>query len=187
MAPYAYRTTMEYSLPAETASGRYYWTNAYYWESIFSVPTADPSNNRIHLAQLNSVSEAVTCERWRIESAFGTGSYSTTVEIPTPGHISGMDRCLIIDAVRLGEVSGGSERWYKPLRGLLGPADVAGGLVSAEIIDWLNDVVLPGLALVPLVNHLRVPVGTLAVSPRVHGWQMRHGTLRSARRVLIPR
>lgn len=178
---------MEYSAPANTASGRYYWTNAYYWESDFSTPPSDPSNNRVHLAQINSVSEGVTIERWRVESAFDTGTYLADIPGGFNGNLSGADRVLLIDAARLQSGSGTRGGWYKPLRGLLRAGDVGGGLLSDEIVEWLGLYVVPLLALVPLVNCRRQPVGDIRISRLVHPWQMRHGTKRSARRVLLPR
>lgn len=187
MADFVYRTTVEYSAPAGTASGRYYWTSAYYWESDHDNPASDPSNNRIHQVQQNTVCEGVTLERWRIESAMGTGTYLADIPGPVHGNVPGTGRLLLLASVRLQSGSGTRGGWYKPLRGLLGASDIVGGVVGHEIVGLLAENVLPILAHVPLVNVHRQPVGQIRVLPNVIGWQLRHGTKRASRRVLFPR
>lgn len=184
LSDFCYRTSVEYSVPALTSSGRYYWTNCYYWESDFVNPASDASYNRVNLACLNAASEAVTRERWRVESWAGTGTYYGEVIAPVPCHIPGADRCLVTNAVRVASGSVKSQRWWKLLRGLLAPADVIGGRVSDDIISWLTDNYVARLELVPVVNYQRVPVSGYTIRPDVRGWQMRRGTKRSARVVL---
>jgi hypothetical protein len=178
---------MEYSAPWDTASGRYYWTNAYIWESPYNRFLDDPNWERLRGALNRCVSEACTIERFRVESWFGTGTASIDFLEGRPGFLLGADRGLLIDAARLTAPAGAAGRWYKPLRGLLGPADVVGGVLSDEIMGWLSFVVAGELAGVPIVNWRREPIGEITVSPNVHPWQLRHGTKRSARRVLFPR
>lgn len=186
MLPYAYRTSVEYSCAAGVPGGRYYWTNTYYWESVFDYPPSDISYNRVNLACLDAISEACTRERWQVVSAFGTGSYAAENVGPVPGHIPGTDRNLLNDSVLAVALMGTSGYWYKRLRGLLSAADVAGGVVSDYIISWLTDTYLVRLNSVPLVNSNRIPVGTIRLKPEIHHWQYRHGTKRRARRVLQP-
>lgn len=185
-SPYAWRITMEYSAPWDTTSGRYYWTNSYYWEDDGPFWFSSGYWSTLRGVLNNSASEACVLERYRIESAFGTGTHSHDSLDGRAGFLSGDDRCLLPDAVRLAARAGGAGKWYKTLRGMLGPADVEGGVVGDEIMSWLDAVILPRLAEVPLVNSVREPVGTITINPSVRPWQLRHGTKRAARRVLLP-
>lgn len=182
--PYAYRFDVEYSaaLPYVTG-GRYYWTNTLYWRSDAPAPSGSQQSDARLLA-LNSASQAVTLEITRIQSWFGTGSYLSQLEVPVPCNRPGLDRVLLWDAARLYDADNGSRRWYRPLRGLLGPADIVGGVLSADTLDWLSANVLPRLASFALVNYRDLPVGTPAIDSRVHIWQIRRGGKRRSRRVL---
>lgn len=182
--PYVYKSQYQFSAPAPTSSGRYYWTNTYYWGSDFSSAPSDAMFNRLNLLALNSISEGCLRERWRVESALGTGDYYSELVSDVPGHISGTDRVLLIDSVLLYSGSATRGGWYKPLRGLLRAGDIVGGYVGSYIADWVATYLLPVLNSPQLLNYLGKPVGTVVLSPRVHGWQLRHGTKRSARRVL---
>lgn len=187
MADYAWRITMEYSTDWPTASGKYYWTNAYYWEDDGPFWFSSGYWSALRGVLNNSASEGCTLERYQIESAFGTGTFFQQFLDGRAGFMFGSDRTLLLDAVRLRAPAGPAGGWYKPLRGMLAPADVIGGEVGSDVVDWVTSRILPALAAVPLVNWQRQPVGAITLSPRVHPWQLRHGTARAARRVLSPR
>lgn len=185
MNPYAFRLDIEYSLPYPTVSGRYYWTNTYYWRGPSPAPQSPADTNNARLLALNSVSRDVTVELTRITSAFGTGAYFQQIAIPTPGNRIVANRALIGSAARLRAVSSGSALWYKPLRGLLAPEDIAGGMLSDAALAWLDDAVVPRIGnFQQLVNYRDVTVGAIEIDQLVHSWQLRHGTLRRARHVL---
>lgn len=183
--PYAFRLDVEYSVPYPTASGKYYWTNTYYWRGPAPAPLSPADTNNARLLAINSVSQGVTVELTRITSAFGTGSYYQQLAIPVPGNCPGEDRTLVGVAARLLAQPGGSMVWWRPLRGLLRGSDIVGGVLSVEIRDWLISAVLPRISnMQQLVNYRDVPVEGVAVDDLVHTWQTRRGSKRAARHVL---
>lgn len=183
--PYAFRLDVEYSVPYPTASGRYYWTNTYYWRGPAPTPLSPADTNNARLLALNSVSQGVTVELTRITSAFGTGTYFQQIAVPVSGNCPGEDRTLVGVAARLLAQPGGSMLWWRPLRGILRGSDVVGGVLSVDVRDWLVGEVLPRISnMQQLVNYRDVPVAGVAVDSVVHTWQTRRGSKRAARHVL---
>ena len=183
--PYAFRLEIEYSVPAPTSSGKYYWTNTYYWRGPAPAPLSPADTNNARLLALNSVNQGVTVELTRITSAFGTGSYFQQIAVPVAGNFPGTDRVLVGVAARLLAAGEGSMLWWKPLRGLLRCSDVVGGVLGSEVLAWLDSAVVPRIGnMQQLVNCRDVPVDGVVVDRVVHGWQMRRGGKRRARHVL---
>jgi len=183
---YVYKTTVEYSVPAETQSGRYYWTSCYFWESDYNNPASDPSSNLITGATQAAVSEAVTIERRRYERVYGPGTLLYDVYPGPNGSRPGMDRNLLHNTVFVWSGKKGVDWWWKRFRCVLAPSEVLGGMLAPAVIDWFTSYVLAPLAEVPLVNYKFQPVGAMSISPTVHHWVWRNGTKRRSRNVLGP-
>lgn len=186
LGPYAYRFTAQFSAPADTLSGLYYWTNTYFVHSDFPSPTTGGLANTLRLIALNSVSEGVTLDLTRIESWFGTGTWLSEITTSASGNLIGSDRVLLSDAVRLYAPAPPGRGWYKPLRGLLRSSDIRRGYLVSEIVDWLSSYVVGYLSGLQLVDYRDREVGPIRVDNKVHPWQIRQGTRRASRRVLLP-
>lgn len=183
---FVYKTTIEYSVAAETLSGRYYWTNCYFYESDYSNPASDGNTNIIISATQAAVCEAVTVERRRYERVYGPGTLLYDVYPGPNGSRPGMDRNLLHNSVYIWSGSKNTGWWYKRLRCVLGASEVAGGMLPSATIAYFQAAYVDLLAEVPLVNYRLEPVGPMSISPKVHHWQWRNGTKRRARNVLGP-
>lgn len=181
---YVYRTTTEYFVPAETASGRYYWTLSLYWESDYNNPTSDPSSNIITVATQAAVSEGVSINRRRYERVYGPGTLLYDVYPGPNGSRPGLDRVMLHNAVFVSAGKKNERWWWKRLRCVLSPAEAAGGVLPSSTIAWVQDNFVTPLSGVPLLNNRLEPVGPMTISPKVHPWQWRHGTKRRSRNVL---
>jgi len=177
---------VQFKYEAPTASGFYYWTTNYYWQSE-SVSVADGPglNATLDLARMVSL-DSTTDVLWRAQTISGPGSstqwggFGFTGDLPDTDDVHSFINCARIE----GKCEDGS-RWYKMLRFPLRPEDVEGSMLSADTYDYLNDVYIPALPLDILCNIGGHLVTSARVIPEIQMWQYRHGTKRRSRPVLV--
>jgi len=178
-----YYFEVEYSAPADTDSGRYYWTNTYYFRYDGGTPAF---NHQVFILQDRSIVAVawdVIRERYRVFNALDRVTPEVDVVNPQPGFRAVVS--TLINAVRVESRTEDGGRWYKRLRGLLTEHDIINGKVSAAAISYLQTFYVFGLdSDVALTNYRGSRTTGLVVNDRVRGWQLRRGTKRRARRVL---
>lgn len=179
-----YKYSKEYSIEADTLSGRYYWTNVFFFDSDYENPFDDPSVEALTTATAFSVGVAVRQERVRVERVAGAGTFAEERRIDLNGALGGFGRSLLHNAVRVSAGDKYTGWWWKAFRCCLRPSDLNGRMLSDFILTHFQENVVDLLATVPLTNYKRVPVGTIRIHPDVRSWQWRHGTKRRSRTVL---
>lgn len=184
MALFNYRYEKEYSFPWDTVSGRYYWTNIYFWESDYADPRDDPAIDALTTATAFCVGTAVRQERFRIERVAGGGAFCYEEIMGNNGALPGLNRAMLFNTVFISAGYKNSGWWFKRLRGCLRAGDFKNGQLSAFMTNYFQQNYVDVLASVPLTNYKRVPVGEMTISPKVHYWGLRNGTIRQGRPIL---
>jgi len=178
-----YYFEVEYSAPADTDSGRYYWTNTYYFRYDGGTPAF---NHQVFILQDRSIVAVawdVIRERYRVFNVLDR--VTPIVDVVSPVFGFREVTSTLINAVRVESRTEDGGRWYKCLRGLLTNHDIINGRVSAAVIDYLQMFWIFGMESdVALTNYKLSRTTSLVISDRVQGWQLRRGTIRKGRPVL---
>lgn len=186
MADFVQSLVVQFKYAAPTASGYYYWTTNYYWQSD-SVSVADGPGLNACLALARAVSlDSTTDVLWRARTVSGPGSSTQWGGFGFVGDLPDTDYLYTyLSVARVQGICEDGSQWYKLLRCPLRPEDMEGSDLSNAMYDYLNDVYLPLLAVAPICNKRGQLLISAVVRPELHQWQLRHGTKRRNRAVLV--
>lgn len=181
-----YRIDRQYRIPTEiNPSGYYVWTNQVYVECATEDDYEDAigiSQTSFRMLMLNIVEGGPYQARYWPSGAIkfqspGWFDHNTTL----PGTPAGLTNVVVARAK-----AADGHPWRRLIRVPLRTVDIGpDGNLSASAYAYYAARV-PGLNQAGrLRTHLGVEVGEITVSPRVHSWQLRHGTKRRAESSVI--
>jgi len=178
-----YYFVVEYSAPYPTLSGRYYWTNCYYFLYDASTPSFLHQVFILQDRSIVAVASGVTRERYRVYNVLDRTTPEVDVVNPQPGF---RDSPFVLEsAVRVESRTQTGGIWYKRLRGLFSAQEMGNGVLDPAVIDYLQTFYIFGLSSDVVLTNVKLdPCTDLTISTRVRPWQLRRGTIRRARTVL---
>jgi hypothetical protein len=180
-----YRADLQQYIPTDLVStGRYYWTNVYYFKA--DTPAEfDLGRNQCGEAQSRAFCADVHWDRILITVAdTGTvvqhGSFSWVPLGVLPASDSPITNCVLVWLY-----AGGRRVGYKRYRVPVPMAGMSGGLLTSDFISsYYTDGPVNLLSEGNLCTRTGELIDNAIVDPRVHGWQIRHGTRRAERRAV---
>lgn len=180
-----YRADLQQSIATGlVATGRYYWTNVYYFVANNSTEF-DLGRDQCSECQSRAFCDDVSSDRILITEV-GSGSVvQHGIFHWVPLGAWGSSDSPITNCVLVWLYSGGVKVGYKRYRVPVPMSAMSGGLLTATFLsDYLVDG--PGNALiggqVSTINGAFIDAAV--VDPRVSQWQIRHGTKRAERRAV---
>lgn len=162
-------------------SGFYYWTSTYY---------LNPTNPTDFIAYMPAMHLAA-----RSAALFETKENRVRITMPPHGGTviqdastanqfgeSGLSGPTVLENVaRLSFWVGQSYVGYKLLRGAIPTSQVEDGQLSETARLWLVENTAPQLLAAGICTADGTPIERVEVSPKIHSWQLRHGTKRRQR------
>ena len=180
-----YRVDMQQVIDTPlVATGRYYWTNVYYFEA--NTPTEfDLGRDQVSVVQSRAFCSDVASDRILITIA-GTGTivqHGNFHWVPfgfLPASDTPITNCVLVWLYSRGRKVG-----YKRYRVPVPASGMSGGLLTSDFIAhyYTNGPVnelLDGL----ICSRSGEVIDNAIVDPRVSMWQIRHGTKRAERRAV---
>jgi hypothetical protein len=180
-----YRVEHQFYVDYPTASGRYYWTNGCYLLSNNYPPTSDPNWNVIVDSTLAVQTDDCTRNVLQAITIIGIPYGPSPFTVLNLGDLVGDGEYSLLNCALLyGSCDDGS-RWYRRLRSPLREADIDGENLSDDYYDLVMDNYVTPMSAIPLANWRGQLITSWNLDRRLHKWQLRHGSDRSARPVIV--
>lgn len=168
----------------DTDDGYYYWTNCYY--TVADNPIDAEVNLNGIMTNMYTVACIVGVETLFCQVKSPPGRQAPLYIDPL-GDIFGVlpapDGGLLTNTVRVYGLVAGRQVWYKRWRVPLRPSDIDGLVLEGSFHAYLEANFSALAAAGVLTTVTGDVIEEIHVSPRVHMWQLRHGTKRRARPV----
>ncbi|MGV1080889.1 MAG: hypothetical protein ACOYD1_13810 [Candidatus Nanopelagicales bacterium] len=164
----------------------------YYWSSTYYVDSADFSNTAAMTALVTSFEKLITCSNvqmttWHRKIPPGRGNIVASFSqfLQTGLRPIGTDGYSLLNIARWSLVAASGAKSYKYIRLPLRPIDCTGVLLSSSGFTLQNASLSNFLSTGKFRNQYGSPYVSGSVSPFIHMWQLRHGTKRRERAVVV--
>lgn len=179
-----YRADLQQYIATDlVATGRYYWTNVYYF-SADTPEEFDLGRDQCLQVQSRAFCSDVHSDRILITFAWTGavvqhGSFTWVPLGVLPASDSPITNCVLMWLY-----SGGERVGYKRYRVPVPMEGMSGGLLTATFLDYYYSGPGSYIADGQICTYEGAIIDNVSIDPRVHGWQIRHGTKRSERRAV---
>jgi hypothetical protein len=180
-----WRYDTQYALPSPPGRPPYYWTSVYHWQQSDVVTPDAAVISQFERVSRQSVPPYVVWVGWRATAPDGTHHVPDAQPfVPGSAPFGGVPGPLS-NIVRVEFWAAGVLAGYKRLRGAWRVSEMVSGGWSSALLDYLRDTWAPVVLANPVCSSSGVAFDAAVVRPEMYGWQLRHGTKRAARQVIV--
>jgi len=182
-----YQVDYEFRFPyVENPDGYYYWTNAFYVEQTTPIAAITSCNGRLSNIVHHTCLLGVECTGHQVHTPPGSGDVVYVDPGSTlAGSLSPIGVGPLINSVHILFLAAGSvvgwKRWRVPLR----TSDIDGDYIATAFWLDLQDYWSGALSSPVLRSRTGVLIDEILVDRKIHMWQLRHGTKRRSRPVIV--